>query len=792
MSNPAKDIGGKAEGLRLLQDAGCRVPAFVSLPASAFAPHLLDDYSLKPGWQESEAFAEVRHVLAKAQLSSPEARQLFAVRSSALGEDGLQYAHPGMLDTQLGVAAHDVPAAIEAVVRSANNDRVLAYRREMGLDACLLPAVIVQEWIDAEYSGVLFSTYPVYPNELLIHTVQGAGEALVQGQSDPVETAFDKPSGEVYWQEIPEDEQALSAELLQELFETATRLETKLGYPIDLEFCVANGTIYWLQMRAITTPPAAQIVLDNANIQESYCGLTSELSFTFAERAYATVYRQTMRALGLSEAKVAAQEEIVQHLLRRYRGRVYYNINNWYRGLALLPAFRQNKSDLERMMGLESPVSFVEDRQKSVWQMITGLPTLGVNLVRLLLAFRRLPKTAARFEIDFEKVFDQFYAAEPAHFTEADCQRWYQRLDVDVLERWEVPIINDFYVMMQNGKAHRKLEKIKVAEPDTWLQEHLRQDKALPSLEPMLGLQSLATLARKDAELMALLREDSPTLFRTLAAQHPSFAAEVQAYIHRYGDRVMGELKMETVTMRVDPNVLLRYLRPMLDVAPTHAAPESSPTPKWLRPLRDGIFRREALRLQRTRLFGMYRSLYRRMGELLQTSGAIASPNDIFHWRLEELEHYWQTGATVAQEEIDRRIQESNAWLAEEPPGRVYVPGRNLQPLITASADGKHWRGQAAVAGEAEGEVVCITGPEDYVPLKGKILCALRTDPGWAPLFPGCKGVIIERGSSLSHSVIVLRELGIPAIINLPGITRTLATGDRVRIDGQTGQLTRV
>jgi pyruvate,water dikinase len=68
-------------------------------------------------------------------------------------------------------------------------------------------------------------------------------------------------------------------------------------------------------------------------------------------------------------------------------------------------------------------------------------------------------------------------------------------------------------------------------------------------------------------------------------------------------------------------------------------------------------------------------------------------------------------------------------------------------------------------------------------------VCALRTDPGWAALFPMCRGVIIEKGSSLSHSVILLRELGIPTIINVPDVTKHLQTGQRIRINGQTGEI---
>ncbi|MGI4736720.1 MAG: PEP-utilizing enzyme [Janthinobacterium lividum] len=71
----------------------------------------------------------------------------------------------------------------------------------------------------------------------------------------------------------------------------------------------------------------------------------------------------------------------------------------------------------------------------------------------------------------------------------------------------------------------------------------------------------------------------------------------------------------------------------------------------------------------------------------------------------------------------------------------------------------------------------------------GRIVAALRTDPGWAALFPGCRAVLIERGSALLHSVIVLRELGILTIINVLGLTQQLRSGQPVRLDGRTGEI---
>ena len=87
------------------------------------------------------------------------------------------------------------------------------------------------------------------------------------------------------------------------------------------------------------------------------------------------------------------------------------------------------------------------------------------------------------------------------------------------------------------------------------------------------------------------------------------------------------------------------------------------------------------------------------------------------------------------------------------------------------------------------GEIILIKDPGDSLDVNGKIICALRTDPGWAALFPTCKGVLIEKGSSLSHSVIMLRELGIPTIINVPGLCNRLQSGEWVRMDAGSGEI---
>ncbi|HEX8504225.1 MAG TPA: PEP/pyruvate-binding domain-containing protein [Hymenobacter sp.] len=620
-----------------------------------------------------------------------------------------------------------------------------------------------------------------------------------------------------------QDQPCLTPAQLAELFALGMRLEKAMGGPQDVEFVVAAGGVWVVQTRPITQPIAEVVVYDNSNIQESYCGVTTPLTFSFAQRAYATVYRQTMRVLGLPAAQMAAHEAVVAELLGLVRGRIYYNINNWYRGLQLLPSFRQNKADMERMMGLEEPVDFVTDQRKSLAASLRHLPRLALNLARLLWAFGRLKKRISAFHTQFQHQYQRFYALPLATLSPAELLREKARLDDELLGRWTTPIINDFYVMMANGRVARSLKKAGLADPDEFLSRYLTGDAQLASTQPAHCLQALARLAWPRPALRRLLVALPPDVHSQVARTAPDFHHEVEAFIAQYGDRTVGELKLETRTMRVAPVVFYQYLRNFLltEPAPLPAAGSENSLrqqaceelaallaarPFWtrratwtaLRHLQRAIGYREGLRLERTRLFGMYRALYLALGQHLTEGQALAEPAEIFWLTEPEIAAAAETlvasGATSAAIQavaalVAQRRREFAAYALEDVPSRVTVPSppaSGADPLPTGPGA---LRGTGRFAGAAEGEVLVITDPGGSLDVNGKIVCALRTDPGWAALFPMCRGVIIEKGSSLSHSVILLRELGIPTIINVPGVTRQLRSGQHIRLDGRTGEI---
>jgi pyruvate,water dikinase len=92
-------------------------------------------------------------------------------------------------------------------------------------------------------------------------------------------------------------------------------------------------------------------------------------------------------------------------------------------------------------------------------------------------------------------------------------------------------------------------------------------------------------------------------------------------------------------------------------------------------------------------------------------------------------------------------------------------------------------------AGVTEGEALVIRNINDARDVKDKILVTVMTDPGWVFLLASAKGVISEKGSLLSHTAIISRELKKPSIVGVPDLTDTIRTGDVIRMDGGTGRI---
>ena len=881
---PLTEVGGKAANLAWLSDNDFPVPAWSVLTVSAFRKQLndagLDAWieqcistidATSPG-SVADVAAQIQARILGAPLNAEIRAAIahfisgregvhFAVRSSVVDEDGDAASFAGQMDSQLYCLGQEaIERAVLVVMASAFNERALIYRLHRGVSLeHIQAAVILQEMIDSDVAGVMFTAHPVTGSRrhALISGTWGCGEGIVSGLcvADEFTVALDdtcldatiqekdtclvmKETGqgtiEQPVEESRREQPVLSDEQIFALRDLGKQVASLKRFPQDIEWALKDGALYLLQTRPITSLPAntgvkAQpLVWDNSNIQESYCGVTTPLTFSFAQRAYTTVYTQTLRVLGVKEAVIEAHRDMLENMLAFVRGRIYYNINNWYRGLLFLPSFSTNKEDLERMMGLQDPVDMIQDQTLTFIEKLKRLPQLLRALTRMLSGFRRMSQSVAEFRQHFENTYHDFDRSTLHTQSPGELIRQARHLDKVLLDNWTMPIINDFYVMMSNGKLHRFLVRAGVSDPGIIQNNLLSGEAEIESTEPTKMLLGMCDYLRARPSLRRLVvNADNEDLLKRIRHADPHFHALCQEYIERYGDRVMGELKLESITLRQDPGFMFSVLRNFLsrddltlaalnnrESALRHET-ENTVFPlvenalgrrqrrkfeKVLQQCRSAIKHRENMRLARTRTFALYRDIFLELGNQLAFYGQLDAPRDIFWLTVDEL-YAWNDGRAVQTEWkplVAARQAEYQRYHDEEPPHHFithdvpYLHNEYRYPHEqTIDQDAEILRGIGCYPGVVEGNVRLIFSPDDELNLNGQILCTVRTDPGWAPLFPTAGGLLVERGSTLSHSAVVARELGIPAVVGVPGLTSILGDGEAVRMDGAAGTIQR-
>ena len=869
-------VGGKAMGLVRLSKAGVVVPWWIVLPTEAFERHLadaglaervsetlcgltpqrVDEVAATLSW--AVARAPIDPELSTAVAAMIRGRQSLAARSSVVGEDSASGSHAGLFDTSLFL--NDVESVLEAIKRcwsSAFSARALVYRLERGepVDRPAI-AVIVQEFVEGRVSGVLFTSNPISGrhDEALVSANWGLADGVVSGRCDADEYVLGHDGGERSTRIAVKDlkvvpaaegngtrdvrvdggqreRRALTRQQAHDLVRTGVALARALGGPQDIEWTLSNGRLQILQARPITTmaPPSplgsSAIVFDNSNIQESFNGVTTPLTFSVALRAYASVYEQTLRVLGVRANELAAYQPVVKNMLGLIDGRVYYNINHWYRWLTPFPSFDRNKEDMEQMMGLEDPVDFIEGTRLTRTQKLWRLPALMLVGLRLKREFRRIDASVERFMARFES---QIAAIDRDRLATAPFDELIglaDQVQKEVVERWVEPILNDFFVMTTAGRLRKLLERPLGPERARELVSGLLSGaEAVASAEPTRRLMAIASAVRCDEALVEALGRGTPAqAFERLREGSQAVGAQLDEYIELFGDRCMAEMKLETISLRQDPSFVVRILRnfagqPDLDLAALDRAERERREelerrvaeglgPRRRRRLRHavesarrGVAARERMRLARTRFVGVFRAIYSAAGERLHEAGRLDEPRDVFYLTAEELAAFRDGTAVTADLAALARVRKTEfaGYEREEPPhhfetlGSPYHGERRTPASATSLGDGTTLRGTGASPGVVDAELHVVTSPHDDLAVTGRILTTLRTDPGWAPLFPTAAGLLIERGSILSHSAVLAREFGIPAVVGVPRLLSTVRHGERVRLDGTSGTVERL
>ena len=877
-----RDVGGKFGKQKVMLAAGLPVPEFFCLTIGFFEqvfkavrPQVearLKAINFKDIADIQQAARDIQSIFAALTLTDAQqqcvlnafdahfdAKALVSVRASTVGhkleesEDSIENPFAGMSETFLYVPRDQVLSKLRHCWASGFSQESLIYRQAQGMDLLGFGvAVGVQKMVFGERSFVMFTSNPTSAaRDFVIIAGHGIGEGVVQ-EKVPVDHYFingktgethadlqqkltmltlDRASGHgLIEQAVPEalhNPACLTQPELDKLAEHGRRIEALFGCPQDIEGTLtAEGELFFLQSRPIAFDYSRQRVWTNSNVTESYPGVSSTLTYTFARYFYRVIFYDLYRMLGVSPRTLHDNFEPLDRMIGYLGGRVYYCLSHFYLLHKQSPLFPLFAASWEAMIGLNTSYQ------------TQHTPTLQERLAKLRLWAKVPPAIIAtgyqyathetrmeNYHAWWETLIAPLRGRDLAQEDAMVLRNRFFDIWTQVGNYWGVTLTTDAYLIPLYGLIENLFKKWKLSDDNPGLlSDLLCGDEKLMSVEILLSAVSLAEHVRASSSLKPQFEQHTDRILWEMAEQsqlEAAFTQKLHHHLHLFGDRGMQELKLEQPALRDTPWVLLRmvktYAQQSVTVASVRAhelkvrhesdallAQKLTGHPFKLRlltvllgRLRKLIRHRENSRYCRAELFGVSRKIFLGIAATLVRQGVLRSIDDIYHLTQDEVFGYIDgTGVTENLQALaDLRrgefAEHQKRELAEQITTLGAVRNNAFEKPRDIVIGSGQLKGLGSSAGKVRGRARVVLDPntvEDMGP--DMILIARETDPGWLFLMLASKGMVVERGSMLSHTAITGRKFGIPTIVALPGATVRIPDGALIEIDGSTGIVT--
>ena len=758
-------VGGKAKGLDMLVRHGFIVPkGFVITDTEQ-----IDEEAVYQAFDAMKA-------------------EIVSVRSSASNEDQSSASNAGQYETCLFVDRSHLMESVKKCLESLNSRRVEDYARHFELKQGTMN-IVVQEMIDSDKAGVLFTAGPNNGSAILIEAVSGQGENLVSGQV----TAHRYEISRKYYRPCSDD--LLNEDEIKRLYETGKKIRTAFDGEMDLEWAIHNGQLYLLQMRPITTEIIDIEEFDRdddlrghlftkRNVGEMMPGAVTPLTLSTSAKAIDYGMRYMLYKAGVYSSPY---EEKPLRLISSISGHLFFDMNLLYNMYTKVGIANPQSMNLSIMGEYHDYPPITAKFSNPI---VRGINS--VKFLRYVMSGRRAMK---RFDTMLTKV----------HFTETTSyQELYRSIDHN-LTYLDESLIYHYASSSSSGSAtstlYMMLDKYF---PDkkkyqSFLSHLLTNIPNIESADILSCLQEMAALIKKRepkavdfsaGELLEFIKNDAET------------NAKYQDFLVRHGHRCIKEAEMRNKPWRDDELPLMNYLQSIINSPMKLVQSEEkidlrkefafirNPLLKrasivFAKRARQAVVDREYTKSQLIQIIDLFKQQYARLAELMAISNVLTDTDLIYFLTHTEIGKLIDGDTTLLAVAERRRkayaIQENLSF------DDIYI-GKPTADVFDVGQNDGVMKGVPVSNGECEGIVRVVYSIDDANKLqKGEIMVARFTDIGWTPYYSIVNGMITEIGSSLSHGAVVAREYGLPAIVNMKGATKLLKNGDRIRMDAGKG-----
>jgi len=742
-----------------------------------------------------------------------------AVRSSATAEDLPGASFAGQQETYLNIhGEQEVLTAIKRCWASLWTARAIAYRLKNKIDnSTVALAVVVQKLVFSDAAGVLFTANPINGSreELVINAAWGLGEAVVSGLVTPDVFIVKKDTGQIAYRktaekrimtvrtaqgtnEVPisgslQKKSVLSKKQIETLTRLGVEIERFYQMPMDIEWAMEKGEVFIVQARPVTalptewTTPEQKVLYTRGSLAEHLPSPVTPLFSTFGIEIINSFTYTLWQELFGKNAKSLLPDRGIYQIVNGY---VYMAIRS--KPLLLVVKSFSPRQLFRTLRGSAARREEARREFAAVVEEWEGRHLEAFTSSGLLEGVRLVFGSACKYYTKIQTTLPTASSSE-AMFTKlrrGAIRRGQESDATTFLLGFETASLRAEKSLYGIGKwagAHPPLKDYILRTPAEKLEADFKGTAACAgTLSTDLWTEWIARIQRHLAEFGRTSFEFdfmNPTPQEMLV---PVFEA-VKVFLSGQGESPLqrqkeAEQRRESATQAVlkrngGPRkwLFLKLLRWTQATGPMRE---------------DSIYD-----------MGMAHPLIRRMfaelGRRFAEAGAIAQPDDIYWLELSEVEKL----TTLLSESvplpdmtrlIPQRKEQRKKCFALIPP--IMLPEKTgwsklLHGGESEKKDGKIvLKGVGTSGGTVTATACVLSGAEDFGKFKpGNILVAVTTTPAWTPLFAAASAVVTDIGGPLSHSSIVAREYGIPAVMATRTATRVIQTGQMVTVDGNTG-----
>jgi len=749
-------VGEKARNLQVLQTAGYSIPESVAV-----------SWHLEEVVRDGDHAFPATFVEQLERVLKPGVR--YAVRSSANVEDKQAQSFAGQFMSKLDVEGVEaVLQAIQEVWGSAHHGGLSSYRQKQGVEKeDIAMGVLIQEMVPAHVSGVVFSRNPITGlDEVVIEAVEGSGVRLVQEGATPDRWIW--KWGKVLQQ--PE-KPLLPLSVVDDIARNVRAIGQRCDGPVDLEWVYDGERVIWVQMRRITALDEIDIYANHIP-KEFIPGIIKPLIWTV------NIPLVNEAWIWLLTELLGDNELDPYRLARQFYGRAYFNM-----GL-LGSVFKQlgiPKNTLERLMGYDAEGDDAPGFRPS-FKALRYLP----RMIAFAIDKVRFERKLSPFLEDIQQEYAALSAEDVRTLSMPAALRRVERL-YELNQRTAyfnivTPLLMQFYHRL----ARRKLSAQDIDyERVHWLEGW--HDRALYDPVP--------TLRKLGEGYAALSEEDRRSLGQGEAkwtGPAATFQAHVEKFMEHFGHLSDSGNDFSRPLWEETPSLVMEMIEGFSSepeirkgLAPDDPIDVEDMSGFVMKRAVQYSRYRERVSFLYTRGFGDFRRIFLRLGELFMAQGWLKEREDIYYLEQAEIAAAISEGKHV--ETLTKRVEQRKSAHREfsgiQPPPIIY--GDAPPPVVQESKLSR--RGIPTSRGVHRGAVCVVQGIADFSKVDdGCVLVIPYSDVSWTPLFARAGAVVAESGGILSHSSIVAREYGIPAIVSVPNAC-SMPDGIEVTVDGYSG-----